>query len=387
MIQEKSLLRRYILSHPNWVEELQNAPYYLTIRDENGEKLTSSHMPGGMYIFKYNQIESDFSNPIVQEARGIILDSDFGFNVVCKPFSKFFNYGEPNAAEIDWESATVQEKVDGSIVKLFYNFRDHCWDWATNGVIYASRVDLPFPTDNVRTFQDLIDAAIGEDGFDTEVLNTNMTYVFELVGPQNRVVVPYRSPGLYYLASIRNDTFEETFGEAYVFEDFAYAPQFYNLHSVEDCLRFVNSETFNTFKNEGFVVVDKYFNRVKIKTEEYLRVHRLRGDNIPTDKNILDIVRQGETTEFLTYFPEYRVRFEEISAKYENYMENLRQDAKGLEESLALNPEWTRKDVATYARARTNLHYLFAYYDGKVVDPKDFLVSMKIENLLQLIIQ
>ena len=41
---------------------------------------------------------SDFSNPIVQEARGIIVREN-DFKVVCFPFTKFFNVDEENAAE------------------------------------------------------------------------------------------------------------------------------------------------------------------------------------------------------------------------------------------------------------------------------------------------
>ena len=50
-------IRNFILSHDNWEELLQAPPYNLTIsRDE------------GYIMFKYSQIDSDFNDPIVQEA-------------------------------------------------------------------------------------------------------------------------------------------------------------------------------------------------------------------------------------------------------------------------------------------------------------------------------
>lgn len=70
-------------------------------------------------IFNYG-IECDFSNPIVQEARGIIIDLE-NLDVVCWPFRKFGNYNESYADNIDWPTARVQEKIDGSIVKLWWN--------------------------------------------------------------------------------------------------------------------------------------------------------------------------------------------------------------------------------------------------------------------------
>ena len=92
----------FIDKHDNWKELLQEAPYFLDIKEEDG-----------FTLLKYNQINSDFSQDIVKECRGIILDSNH--KIVCWPFSKFFNYGESNADEIDWSSARVQEKIDGCL--------------------------------------------------------------------------------------------------------------------------------------------------------------------------------------------------------------------------------------------------------------------------------
>ena len=39
-----------------------------------------------------------------------------------RSFFKFFNYGE-DVDTVDWQTASVQEKVDGSLIKYFY-FKD-----------------------------------------------------------------------------------------------------------------------------------------------------------------------------------------------------------------------------------------------------------------------
>lgn len=66
-----------------------------------------------LLLFKYSQIDSPMSNPIVQECRGIILDKDNNWNIVSYPYKKFFNAEEPNASVINWETANVYEKLDG----------------------------------------------------------------------------------------------------------------------------------------------------------------------------------------------------------------------------------------------------------------------------------
>ena len=74
--------------HDNWEELLTQEPYYLKIKED-----------GPYVIFNYDQLKSDFNNPIVQEARGIIFRRDNWSHPACWAFNKFFNAQEPNAAE------------------------------------------------------------------------------------------------------------------------------------------------------------------------------------------------------------------------------------------------------------------------------------------------
>jgi hypothetical protein len=387
-MSNRSVIRQYILDHKDtWVDDLTKTPYNLTIRKEDGQKLTSEEPYSGLLIFKYSQIDSDFSNPIVQEARGIILNADMNFEVECKPFNKFFNIQEKEASHIDWSTAQTMEKVDGSIVKLFYNDNDKRWQWASNGVIDANRVDLMLPSNGIKTFQNMIDAATGMTDYsilENINLNHEYTYVFELVGPQNRVVIPYDTIQLYYLATISRLSFFEYYDPTEFLQTFQNVkePKIFPISNEKECMDFVQSPDFNSFLNEGFVVKDDNNNRVKVKTEDYLRVHRLRGEMIPNNKKILDIILQGEDSEFLSYFPEYKTSFEEVNRMLQRYQTLLEND---LEEFKKLNSDLSRKEIAKFASSRTNPSFLFSYYDGKVKTAKDFIREMKIDNLLSFI--
>ena len=124
-----SLICKYIFENPsNWYETLHKE-YGIRIKKE-----------GPLAIFSYN-VECDFSNPIVQEARGIIIDYE-KIEVVCWPFRKFGNHTESYADSIDWNSAVVLEKVDGSIVKLWYNKLTEKWQFSTNGMIDADNATI-----------------------------------------------------------------------------------------------------------------------------------------------------------------------------------------------------------------------------------------------------
>lgn len=98
-------IQRIIKENPIiWEGSIEKAPYNIIVsRNE------------GYILFKYNQIESDFRQKIVRESRGIILDEHNDYKVVCKAFDKFFNYGEELAAEINWDTAKIQEKLDGCL--------------------------------------------------------------------------------------------------------------------------------------------------------------------------------------------------------------------------------------------------------------------------------
>ena len=217
-------LVEFIKSHNNWEELLSQPPYALKIsRDE------------GYIMFKYNQIESDFGYQLVREARGIIL-RERDWKVVCRPFDKFFNYGEPNAAEIDWSHIKVTEKIDGSLVKLWW---DNEWHWSTNGTIDAHKAVV---NDALGiTFYDLILRALqknnrylGEFYDEIEFMHgaRSRTFMFEVVSPISRVVIPYENYDIFYLGARNNQTGE--YEELSIFEDMR--PQEWNFKSIEEVI-------------------------------------------------------------------------------------------------------------------------------------------------------
>ena len=150
------------------------------------------HVPE-LVLFKYDQINSPMENPIVQECRGIILDEADDWRVIARPFTKFYNYGEPNAAPIDWTTARVQEKVDGSLC-AFYHYKGD-WHVATTGTPDAGgRVH-----NGERLFRDLIWETAQKH--ELRMLSPAHTYLFELTSPYNRVVVPHTNRVLRCSAS------------------------------------------------------------------------------------------------------------------------------------------------------------------------------------------
>ena len=101
------LVEKFMRENDDWEELLKKEPYRLRISKKYGYVLLT-----------YKLGKSVMSNPIVQECRGVIFDLKT-LKPVCVPFFKFFNYGEPNAHELDWDSVKYYKKLDGSLMKLW----------------------------------------------------------------------------------------------------------------------------------------------------------------------------------------------------------------------------------------------------------------------------
>lgn len=289
-------LQKFILKNPNnWEDLLSNSPYYLKIKRKDG-----------LVIFNYNQIKSDFSLVIVKESRGVILEEKT-WRVVRLSFYKFFNYGEVYADTIDWSSVTVTEKVDGSIIGLYY-YKGQ-WRVATNSTIDAS--DAPMSNYiRYKTFKDLFDAAWKNTGLSFSDLNTDYCYTMELVSPDNRVVIKYDKPELFLLSVRDMRTLKEIDVNLSISK-----PKIFNITTFKDCIDTANQLGL---AQEGFVVKDRNNHRIKVKSPEYLKAHYLKNSACLAPCKIVDIVRNNEISEFLSYCPEYEDLIKNVQQQLNN---------------------------------------------------------------------
>jgi len=336
----KLLIQQFIADNPkDWETKLKKDPYSLQItRDQ------------GYVIFSY-KIDSKFSEPLVHECRGIILREE-DWSVVCFPFIKFFNYGEGYAADIDWSSARVQEKLDGSIIKLWWD-RDHWWV-STNGVIDARKCPLFNDlSESNRTYYDLFNEAAVEC-LDYSVLCKDRTYIFELVSPYNRVVVPYKETRIYHIGTRDNRTFQEIDQDIGVPK-----PQTYSFNSLKEA---VEAAKALPFSEEGYVVVDKNWNRVKIKSPAYVSVHHLSNNGRVNKKRILELISINEHKEFLTYFPEYIEHVDKVQVDLENFYKKVEAD---IEKFFSRNYIDKKSFALDVTKEAVNPGLMFAIYDGK----------------------
>lgn len=279
----------------------------------------------GMVLLDYDQINSPKSHPIVIECRSLILRYHT-FGVVSRKFDRFFNYGEcPEYYEdFDFSKAQVFEKVDGSLIGIYYNFFTDKWEISTRGMAKAEGPHSFYPT-----FRDCVLDTFGfknEQEFQKTFSEfvCHHTYVFECIGPKNKCVKRYESPEMVCLGVINKHTGKIALkgGTA---EEVAYVlshthklnvrlPKVYEASDAESIVKMVSE-----FKDldEGVVAFDPVSNkRVKIKSATYVAAHKLRGnDPVPTKKNLLTVIFEGEVDELLAYFPEFKEYIDPLQAR------------------------------------------------------------------------
>ena len=255
--------------------------YYLrngkTLADLETDHGVVARKRGNKVSLSYHQINAHRGDPLASQCRGLIL-RDGTWDVVAYPFDRFFKRGEDQAADIDWATASVQEKMDGTMVIAYYD--EGKWHVGTRK---DPEADTPTPAGVTyhRMFESAVLSMTGVgmqsflDGF---AMGRGYTYVFELTAPENQVVCAYKNRQVWLLGMRNMQTMEEEDpGDIFRPKILSAIGQSKNLSSSEWLQEYVESRSAK--HHEGLVVVDAYFNRIKIKSKEYERCsHALDAD-------------------------------------------------------------------------------------------------------------
>ena len=312
-------LQKYLVNGGS-LEELKNDPYNLKI-----------HYKEPFYIFKYNQINSDFNEPIVCESRGIILHEE-NWEIACNPFPKFFNLGESYSADIDLSKSKVYRKYDGSLIKIWYDRWNEKWMVSTNGMIDAKDADLSEKSPTIKTFYDLVIDVLGSEVEFIEMTSRfpkDSTYLFELLHPQNIIVEEQKDKKLILIGVRHNFT-----GADFLLSNYD-QKTIDGINNVELCKCFDINRSFDIFKEfieqrnkegevfEGLVVAEInneiIRERVKMKSTKYFEFNPLY-DRGYADNLFIDVFLNNEFSEFELYIkdaPEYaKDRYAELKDRF-----------------------------------------------------------------------
>ena len=299
---------------------------------------------------------------ITLQARGLVTDNEG--NVVARPFKKFFNIEENRHTPT--EHFDVYEKMDGSLGILF-NYKGE-WVLATRG---------SFTSDQSVKGTELLQK------YDYNRLNPDYTYLFEIIYNSNRIVVDYGDfEDVVLLGMIHTKSSYEV-----------------NIHSGnDDDVRFknlLNNLGFNIVRKydgisdysylkhaisdnrEGFVVRFSNGDRMKIKGEEYLRLHKIMT-NLSTTGVWEVLSNGGKIEDYLKDVPD------EFYKKVKSYVRDLRYNHYSISEYCGkmhdgfrygkygdVNPEPSKKEYAEFVMKNIKPGFravMFQMWDKKSYD-------------------
>jgi RNA ligase len=224
-------------------------------------------------------------HPILLDCRGLIFDDDG--RVVAKPFRKFFNLGEPGytRSDIPPEPPEVSEKLDGSLAITYP---------VGNSLRIATRGS--FDSTQAHWATHFMAKHHGGRFFDA-----SLTYLFEILFPENRIVVNYGSrEELVLIGAVQLDDGRElSYAEVQAEAKRLTVPTVTTIHDADwATLASTSQRNF-----EGYVLFwPRTQQRVKIKLPDYVELHRLVTDF--SAKRVWAAIRDGAFERLLADAPD-----------------------------------------------------------------------------------
>lgn len=238
---------------------------------ESGHVAQQVDAVSGLHLYNYTEkcTYEQLWNKYTLAARGLIVDP-MGEEIVATPFPKFFNYGELGDSLEDlngnWEVFQVFEKLDGSMVTIFWDARAERWRCATRG---------SFVSEQAQWAQREIEK-IAEKGH----WDKGTTYLCEAIYKANKIVVNYDYEGLVALGAYLEDGEEMPWTEVRLWaaNNGMRVAEEWVPTKLENIIKLSESLSKD---EEGFVVRFDNGERVKIKGAEYCRIHKLIASMTP----------------------------------------------------------------------------------------------------------
>lgn len=216
-----------------------------------------------LYCYTESCVYNREWNDTTMAARGIILDLEKR-EVVATPFPKFFNFSERPDVPVPDEPFEVFEKLDGSLGIIY--FHDGKWRVATKGSLSS---------DQAKWAESWLDMTAADF-----YLIKGYTYLVEIIYPENRIVINYEHSGLTLLGAYDRDGEELPRNQL---EDLSRSlgwdiAKSYSFNSLNDLVLHAKNLPAT---EEGFIIRFANGYRLKVKGDEYCRIHRLISNITP----------------------------------------------------------------------------------------------------------
>jgi hypothetical protein len=214
----------------------------------------------------------------------------------------------------------AQEFIEGTMINAFWDSSiglSGSWEISTRNTVGAT--SSFFKGTNKKTFRDMFLEAAKESNLVLERLNKDFCYSFVLQHPDNRIVVPFKTPVLYLVALYNIQTVD---GNILVYSHLMDNVKHFDWGPAN--IKFPQTYTWNTYSE----LIEKYASmntsydvlgvvvynnqtgeRMKIRNPVYEQVRNLRGNQPKLQYQYLSLRKEGRVSDFLKFYPENKKEF------------------------------------------------------------------------------
>jgi RNA ligase len=281
---------------------------------------------------------------ITSMCRGLVTDDK---GIVARPFRKFFNMEE--GKHTPTSNFDVYEKMDGSLGILFYYGQE--WVFASRG---------SFTSEQALKFKEIFTKK-----YETSYLYHTSTYLFEIIYPTNRIVVDYgEMEDVIMLGEINTEHGQELDLDHYKNSIFNVVKKYDGISDYSTLKGMVENNA------EGFVVRFSNGERMKIKGDEYIRLHKIMT-NLSTTAVWEVLSVGGSMDELLKDVPdEFYNKIKEYENELKSRFQLIDTDYYDLFKYIQIKVQEYGGNRGTFARLAKEYTYpslLFGLLDGKSI--------------------
>jgi hypothetical protein len=279
------------------------------------------------------------------------------------------------------------------MIQVYWDWNKNEWFAATTGTAEGEgEVNNKYGT----TFNELFwDTVTDKYALNDCLLDKDHVYVFELTTPYNIVVKPHGESSATLLAVRNRITLNEVnYDELDKIAESLGVPivKRYNLNAKNAGVLIKTFEEM-IWHDEGYVVVDANFNRVKIKNPAYVSAHHLKGKM--GSHHIMGIVKTNEIDEFIATFKEREEEIRGLETGYKELINKLSKcwDELSLVRPINITPKEKKKfamnvfDIVNKYDVKQFSGLFFGLNDGKVESIGEYMMNYDDKKLYHLLIK
>lgn len=291
-------------------------------------------------------------NEIIDNCSGIILDVDDKNFPIIAATPKVI-HAKPIFSS---KRLRYEEKIDGTTVYL-WNHKEK-WHLSTKYDVQEPKIEKLFFKYFPQKYISLLDPCY--------------TYTFEIISPFNKKIVNTNTVKIYFITAINKVTLEET-----RFECFEHMlPKTFKFNTIQEAQEFVQNS--DPKEIEGLIVIDSKNRKIKIKNKNFRKLQDF-VESFDFKKGIVMAIKEKD--EFVEEFPEISDLYREmkkminsICSKYDKIFE------------VCMKNTSTKAEFVSKVMSHTNFTSpLYAMYDKKVKNMKDYLQKMNPDKLAMML--